>query len=358
MPTLAGTVKIAGDVEFFYEESGLSGLDPTNYTTVVFIHGMGFSGAVFRKLFPFGAEHNYRIVSLYRRGYGLSTPWSEKELDLLQSSDKEDHKAYLRLAGLQIVRFLLTFAASQSIPRYSKEQKTGGLILLGWSIGGAYSNAALANLDALATEELRDLESYLHTVIYYDMSLVATGLQSPRPYQSFLFAPTVEERWEIFKQWISSFFVHPNVYSHDSSDLELVHPRQDKLGSLHGLTDEEVAEMTAPQMYATHDAATLVIKVEVFADLVRHALFDKQYASQYLPDLKVRFVCGTESSGLFVHVVNEMRRCMDSGPSVIFGEGAEKARDLRGAYLERGNHFVFLDEPQWALAQFKAVTER
>ncbi|KIK27223.1 hypothetical protein PISMIDRAFT_22191 [Pisolithus microcarpus 441] len=317
MPTLAGTVKIAGDVEFFYEESGLNGLDPTNYTTVVFIHGMGFSG-----------------VSLYRRGYGLSTPWSEKELDLLQSSDKEDHKAYLRLAGLQIVRFLLTFAASQSIPRYSKEQKTGGVILLGWSIGGAYSNAALANLDALATEEFRDLESYLHTVIYYDMSLVATGLQSPRPYQSFLFAPTVEERWEIFKQWISSFFAHPNVYSHDSSDLELVHPRQDKPGSLHGLTDEEVAEMTAPQMYATHDAATLVIKVEVFADLVRRALFDKQYASQYLPDLKV------------------------SGPSAIFGEGAEKARDLRGAYLERGNHFVFLDEPQWALAQFKAVTER
>ncbi|KAI6130896.1 Alpha/Beta hydrolase protein [Pisolithus thermaeus] len=358
MTTLTGTFEIAGDVEFFYEESGLSGLDPTNYTTVVFIHGMGFNGAVFRRLFPFGAEHNYRIVSLYRRGYGLSTPWSGKELDLLQSSDKEDHKEYLRLAGVQVVRFLLTFVASQSIPRYAKEQKTGGLILIGWSIGGGYSNAALANLDALATEELRDLESYLHTVIYYDMSLVAMGLQSPRPYQSFLFAPTVEERWEIFKQWISSFFAHPNVYSRDSSDLELVHPRQDKLGSLYGLTDEEVAEITAPQMYATHDAATLVIKPEVFADLARRALFDKQYASRYLPDLKVRFVCGTESSGLFVHVVNEIRRCMDSGPSAVFGERAERARDLDGAYLERGNHFVFLDEPQWALAQFKAVAER
>ncbi|KAI5994489.1 Alpha/Beta hydrolase protein [Pisolithus albus] len=357
MSTITGTVKIAGDVEFFYEESGLSGLDPTNYTTVVLVHGMGFSGAVFRKLFPFGAEHNYRIVSLYRRGYGLSTPWSEEELGLLQSSDGEDHKAYLRLAGLQIIKFLLTFAASQSIPRYSKEQKTGGLILLGWSLGVAYSNGALANLDALTTEELRDLESYLHTAIYYDASLVATGLQSPRPFQSSLFAPTVEERWEIFKQWVSSFFAHPNVHSHDASDLELVHPRQDKPGSLQGLSDEEVAQMTSMQMYATHDAATLVIKAEVFAVLVRRALFDKQYASQYLPDLKVRFVCGTESSGLFVHAVNEIRRCMDSEPSAVFGEGAEKARDLRGTYLERGNHFVFLDEPQWALAQFKAVTE-
>lgn len=357
MSTLSGTVKIAEDVEFFYEESGLSDLDPTNYTTVVFIHGMGFNGAVFRRLFPFGAEYNYRIVSLYRRGYGLGTPWSGKELELLQSSDNEDHKEYLRLAGQQIVRFLLTFATSQSIPKYAKAQRPGGIILIGWSIGGAYSNAALANLDALATEELRDLESYLHTIIYYDMSLAAMGLQSPRPYQSFLFAPTVEERWGIFKQWISSFFAHLNVYSHESSDLELVHPRQDKLGSLHGLTDEEVAEMTALQMYATHDAATLVFKSEVFSDLARRALFDKQNASQYLPDLKVRFVCGTESSGLFVHVVNEIRRCIDNGPSAIFGEGAEKARDLSGAYLERGNHFVFFDEPRWALAQFKAVTE-
>ncbi|KIO11083.1 hypothetical protein M404DRAFT_994761 [Pisolithus tinctorius Marx 270] len=357
MSTLAGTVKIAGDIEFFYEESGLSGLDPTNYTTVVFIHGMGFNGAVLRKLFPFGAEHNYRVVSVYRRGYGSSTPWSEKELELLQSSDNNDHKEYLCLAGLQIVGFLLAFAASQSIPKYAKEQKTGGIILIGWSFGAVYPNAALTTLDALTTDELRDLESYLHTVVYYDMSLVATGLPSPRPYQSYLFAPTVEERWEIFKRWISSFFAHPNVYSGDSSDLELIRPREDKPGSLRCLTDDEIVEITAPQMYATHDAATLAIKPEVFVSVVRRALFDKQYASQYLPDLKVRFVCGTESSGLFVHVVNEIRRCLDNGPSVVFGEGAEKARDVSGAYLERGNHFVFLDEPQWALAQFKSVVE-
>ncbi|KAI6018352.1 hypothetical protein EDC04DRAFT_3118620 [Pisolithus marmoratus] len=355
MSTLTGTLKIASDIEFFYEESGLSGLDPTTYTTVVFIHGMGFNGAVFRKLFPFGIEHNYRLVSLYRRGYGSSTPWSAKELALLQSSDDADHKEYLRLAGLQITKFLLTFAASQSIPKYVEERKTGGIILIGWSLSAVYLNAALVSLDALTAEELRDLESYLHAVVYYDTGLVAMGLPSPRPYQSFLFAPTVEERWEIFKQWISSFFAHPNVYSRDSSDLELIHPRQDKPGSLHSLTEEEIAEMTEPQMYATHDAATLGIKPEVFAALARRALFDKQYASQYLPGLKVRFVCGTESSGLFVHVVNEIRRCMDNSPSVVFGEEAEQARDLDSAYLERGNHFVFLDEPQWALAQFKAV---
>ncbi|KAI6141785.1 hypothetical protein BKA82DRAFT_20603, partial [Pisolithus tinctorius] len=141
MSTLAGTVKIAGDIDF-YEESGPSGLDPTNYITVVFIHDVGFNGA------STGG------------GYGSSTPWSEKELELIQSSDNNDHKEYLHLAGLQIVRFLVTFIASQSIPKYANEQKTGGTILIGWSL-------VLCSLDALTTEELRDLESYLRTVVHY-----------------------------------------------------------------------------------------------------------------------------------------------------------------------------------------------
>ncbi|KIO11075.1 hypothetical protein M404DRAFT_7226 [Pisolithus tinctorius Marx 270] len=275
-PPLAGTVKIVGDIELFYEESGLSGLDPTNYTTVVFIHRMGFNGVCER--IEDWRDHSYWVVF-----------WC----------------------------FVPRFCFSQ--PRRTDN------------------------------EELRDLESYLHTVAYYDMSLVTMGLPSPRPYQSFLFAPTVEERWEIFKQWIPSFFAHPNIYSRDSSDLELIHPREDKPGSLRGLTDDEIAEMTAPQMYATHGVTILAIKPEVFESVVRHALFDKQYPS--------RFVCGTESSGLFVHVVNEIRRCLGNGPSIVLGKGAEKARDVGGPYLEKGNHFVFLDEPQWALVQFKSVVE-
>lgn len=58
-----------------------------------------------------------------------------------------------------------------------------------------------------------------------------------------------------------------------------------------------------------------------------------------------------------MHVVNEIRRCLGNGPSIVLGKGAEKARDVGGPYLEKGNHFVFLDEPQWALVQFKSVVE-
>ena len=182
---MSGIIKVEGNIEFYYEDSGTNGLDPSDYTTMVFIHGMGFNGcksswfrcscyphswpAVFRRMFPFGPSHNYRLISLYRRGYAPSTPWTEAEIALYKSTDAEDGKKHLRLAGLQIARFLLQFATSQTIPKYNEERKTGGIHLVGWSLGTLYLQAILANLDGLATEELRVLEGYLRTILYFGM---------------------------------------------------------------------------------------------------------------------------------------------------------------------------------------------
>jgi len=125
--------------------------------------------AVFRRMFPFGPSHNYRLISLYRRGYAPSTPWTEAEAALYKSTDAKDGKKHLRLAGLQIARFLLQFATSQAIPKYNEERKTGGIHLVGWSLGTIYLQGILANLDSLATEELHALEGYLRTVLYFGM---------------------------------------------------------------------------------------------------------------------------------------------------------------------------------------------
>lgn len=122
---------------------------------------------MFRRLFPFGPEHNYRLVSLYRRGYPGSSPLTEEELALLQSSDAESQKKYMGLLGLQIARFILGFAASQALPAYDAENKSGGIVLLGWSLGGLFLNTVLANLDGLAADELHNLDSLLHTTITY-----------------------------------------------------------------------------------------------------------------------------------------------------------------------------------------------
>ena len=186
---LSGTIKVEGNIEFYYEDSGTDDLDLSDYSTVVLIHGMGFNGgefsliviyvlisnlffsspAIFRKMFPYGPSHNYRLVSLYRRGYAPSSPWTEGEVSLYKSSNAEDGKKHLRLAGLQIARFLLEFATSQGIPKHNEARKTGGIHLIGWSLGTMFLQAVLANLDGLAAEELDLLEGYLRTFLHLGM---------------------------------------------------------------------------------------------------------------------------------------------------------------------------------------------
>ena len=116
-------------------------------------------------MFPFGPSHNYRLVSLYRRGYSPSSPWTGAEAALYKS-DAENGKMHMRLAGLQITRFLLEFATSQGIPKHNEARKTGGIHLIGWSLGAMFLQAVLANLDGLAAEELDLLEDYLRTFLH------------------------------------------------------------------------------------------------------------------------------------------------------------------------------------------------
>ncbi|KAI6126645.1 hypothetical protein F5141DRAFT_1209926 [Pisolithus sp. B1] len=191
---MSNCVRIDSNVNFFYEDSGTDGLDPSNYTTIVFIHGTGYKATVFRKLFPFGPNHNYRIVSLHRRGYAPSSPWTEEEVALFTSSDLEDGKKFLRLAGLQIAK-------------------------------GRYSRKPSSSLwTGLTTEELGQLENYSHGQSYVMIQLrsLMEYLQPRLPASSpWWQLTTVSEKWAFFKKFITSFYVHPNPYSHDLVDLNL-----------------------------------------------------------------------------------------------------------------------------------------
>ncbi|KIO11073.1 hypothetical protein M404DRAFT_127994 [Pisolithus tinctorius Marx 270] len=356
---MSSFVNIDGDINFFYEDSGTDGLDPSDYTTMVLIHGLGFNGAVFRKLFPFGPSHNYRIVSLYRRGYAPSSPWTEEEVALFSSSDLEDGKKFIRLAGLQITRFLLGFAASQGIPKYDKEKKTGGIVLNGWSLGTFYSQAVLSVLDSLTTEELGQLETYLWAILYYDPPTPPFGMPPPSHAQAqsvqWFHLATVSERWEAFKKWCTNYYVHPNPHSHDLADLNFNEPDEDSPASLSGLPEDELEQMSSLEMFAAHDQSPFTINPEAFRFATRQALFNVGMA-RYLPKVKIRIICGTKGLGLFIFFVNEMERALKD-PSSVFGEDAERAREFKVVRLDRGNHFVFWDEPNWALDQFIACLE-
>ena len=173
--------------------------------------------------------------------------------------------------------------------------------------------------------------------------------------ESYLTLPE-QERWAYFNEYVRGFFAHRNRLSRDIADIEFGNFRTDKPLSLDDVTTEELEKMTSFEMYKTHDIGTIIMPPEAISSTNRQALFDVEMA-KYLPKVKIRFMCGTEGAGEFIYIMHELEKCLKEGPSSVFGDGAERARDFQFTYLERGNHFVFWDEPCWALGQLKECVE-
>ena len=320
-------------IEVLYEESGTDGLGP-DYTTVVLIHGMGFnSGSAPLGLLPCHLDperdqscvpqalplRHYRLVGLYRRGYGSSTPFIEEELQLSNSSDNEDHKKYLRQAGIHILKFLLGFATSHAIPKYTKESKTGGIVLVGWSLAAMHLSAALSCADGLAVEAYRTLEGYIHTVLYYGNSRPSSASlerytidlwilrdrckrscsrsSSPMVPNSRILTPyprRTVEYIQIMGVWVLRAPRHP-FWRFQRSRSRLSTFRQARLPLWRARRDDRRNDLDA-----THDDALVTINPEVLRYFTRCALFDKttrcttflvQKSDLYVVPSRQVFVC-------------------------------------------------------------------
>lgn len=69
--------------------------------------------------------------------------------------------------GLEVANFLLWFIDEHHIPRISPDRKSGGLVILGWSLGNATTLALLGQSDAIPQETFEKLEPYLRTLIMH-----------------------------------------------------------------------------------------------------------------------------------------------------------------------------------------------
>ena len=57
------------------------------------------------------------------------------------------------------------FAAEEGIPLADRDSHTGGIVLIGWSLGGQYMLSVLAYADEFPEETRLTLHKYLHTTI-------------------------------------------------------------------------------------------------------------------------------------------------------------------------------------------------
>ena len=120
----------------------------------------------FNRLARAAPKFNLRIVAINRRDYKGSTLYSEEELNELSNSDSDGYKAFMRLRGLEIARFMVWYVAKEKLPQ-ANQDGTGGIAVLGWSAGNMTTMAFMTHASSYPTEVVQALKPYFKTFFIY-----------------------------------------------------------------------------------------------------------------------------------------------------------------------------------------------
>lgn len=102
-----------------------------------------------------------------RREYSGSSKYTDAEIDELLSG----HKSFMERIGLEVTYFLLWFVRTYDIPSISDNRKSGGLAVMGWSMGNITSLTVLGQADVVPKETYQKLKHYLKEVILFGPTL-------------------------------------------------------------------------------------------------------------------------------------------------------------------------------------------
>ncbi|OCH88675.1 hypothetical protein OBBRIDRAFT_779689 [Obba rivulosa] len=271
----------------YYEDTGVPDESPT-YLTLFLVHGALFHGAVFRRMFPFAATHNLRIITVNKRGYVGSTPFTSKELDALRGPVEQQREAVEAL-GIQLAHFIAWFIEKEKIPPTSRlaegnGARTGGFALVGWSVGNIVTFSLMANADKLPEQTRRLFELYFSAFIVYDMPIRASG----DPFEHLIYSPwrdpslSEESRIKAFGSWISTYCLPLVSLTGDAATIAARKPLLEN-GSNRPVTT--VARMTPDELASTTDMAAfehsqmLVLGVNpiILRDNVQRTLIDARF---------------------------------------------------------------------------------
>lgn len=290
----------------------------------------------------------------------------------------DEAEPFFRAEGTGIAAFLVKFATEQRIPLADQHTRTGGIALIGWSLGGIHAMAMLAYLDELPEDTQVILQKYLHTILCHgktpvqpftpispsqalmrlsDASALALGIpNTPKHNVDIWFETDDRKRFDAFFDWATAHYIHRSVTSENLDDLEFNNPSSDVPRSLHELSYARRAEYTDLEAFSFTgcDGKLLFCDTTMFAALTKRALFDKPRAEKS-PDVRVRYMSSGTSGGALIWALWMLRKYADDPPKALYGSDAEKARDIKFITQTEGNHFVFWDDPEKAIQQYSVA---
>ncbi|KAJ7087027.1 Alpha/Beta hydrolase protein [Mycena crocata] len=332
------TLKLPDGIEILYTDSGAPNTE--DYTTIVALHGCGFNGYCFERLHEYAPKYNVRMIFWNRRDYRGSTKYTDEELEDLRAGRKRFQD---RLA-LQISWFLEHFIRNEHTPKISPGRAAGGFVLMGWSFGNATLLALFGDPEVVPNSLYEMLEPHVRSLVLYDPPFVALGY--PAPVLEGIYDPcndpectTVDQVYDNFQQWVSSYFQHSNITTGCPSGM-----------SFEKLTERRtIAQWTEVQKARYCDKSeALRSELPAFAPPMQRtlrmqsqkALFDEGLARSYFPNINVLHISGDATCYYCMWAYMESSRLY----SEAIGRG-EIVRPITFKLLE-GNHFLHYDVPE------------
>ncbi|KAJ6562616.1 hypothetical protein B0H19DRAFT_943874 [Mycena capillaripes] len=220
------TIKLPDGIELYYTDSGPP--SSSSYTTLVVLHGSAFTGDGLVPLHKYAHQNDLRMILWNRRDYRGSTKYTDAELEDL----KAGRKVFQDRLAVQLAWFFEHFIKQENTAKLSVDRKSGGFILAGWSFGNATALSLLSDPDAIPKALYEIVEPYLMSVVLYDPPFTALGY-TPPDHETF-YQPmadpdyhTLEQKYDNFQHWVSSYYKHPDIASGKPSGLSFA-KRTDK----------------------------------------------------------------------------------------------------------------------------------
>lgn len=104
-----------------------------------------------------------------RRDYMGSSKYSDDELAYLEDNIANNRK-FSKLTGAEIAEFLLWFIQTHKIPEIGVDSRSGGFLLMGWSMGVATSISVLAYPEVINADRFRCFDRYFRKLVIYGTS--------------------------------------------------------------------------------------------------------------------------------------------------------------------------------------------
>ncbi|CCM05002.1 uncharacterized protein FIBRA_07201 [Fibroporia radiculosa] len=331
MQELQYAVVDAHGTAFSYIDSGppLDSAISATYVTVFAIHGYLFSAHVFQNIIRLAPKYGIRIVAINRRDYPGSSPLSPED-NTIQSDGSDDQKStFLRTRSIEFGTFISHFVNQHNLPPVSEDGKTGGIALLGWSLGIAFVHAIISSLDSFPAEIQSQFRGHLRAAILHDPPSIALGIPLPPQAWSPLVDTSIppETRDPMFIQWVTTYFAHGDLSKRDLANISFVIPSTTKIPSIFTMTAEEKAQIVSPS--CNSDMIFMLYLNQLFRPSYRKALFDREWRRR-VPNMKVWIIAGDCAPPVSIPAVWDLET----------EDAAEGGGSLNTRWIKGGSHLV------------------